>query len=447
MHDDPTPSNPPLTVYIDVKSPHAYLALGPTRQLARELGIRVDWRPMTPDFSRLLGSARLGNDGQVIDEDRSPEQWRAVKAFYLDCRRYASLHGITLLGTVKIWDTHVAGFGMSWAKRQGPDVLERYLDLMFVPFWRRELDIEQPAVIRAALERAGADVTGFDAALERGVAEAQAEQEAARAAGVFGVPTYVVGSERYFGREHLPRIRWQLTGCKGAAPDVAYTLPPDAAVEPATRLEVCVDFKCPYSYLAVEPTLALASDLGVEPLWRFKMRSPFGTQLPVPKASEQAQWYRETRGAYDLHDIERYAPHPVDVERGGLDSTAAAIGLLWLQRQAPGQVGPYVQAVFRGRWRDRAELVSFAQIRELLDGLSVAADDFLRFAHVEGTAALERSDAALLERGVFATPTFLLDDEPFIGRQHLPLLRRRLAAGLRLARAATDDAQRGPRRA
>ncbi len=41
-------------------------------------------------------------------------------------------------------------------------------------------------------------------------------------AGVFGVPSFIVDGELFFGREHLPRIRWLLTGRRGPAPDIAY---------------------------------------------------------------------------------------------------------------------------------------------------------------------------------------------------------------------------------
>ena len=41
-------------------------------------------------------------------------------------------------------------------------------------------------------------------------------------AGIFGVPSYVVGGELFFGREHLPLLRWLLSGRSGPAPDIAY---------------------------------------------------------------------------------------------------------------------------------------------------------------------------------------------------------------------------------
>ena len=47
-------------------------------------------------------------------------------------------------------------------------------------------------------------------------------QEAVFAAGIFGVPGYVVAGEYFWGREHLPMVRWLLLGRQGPAPDIAY---------------------------------------------------------------------------------------------------------------------------------------------------------------------------------------------------------------------------------
>ncbi|HEM47453.1 MAG TPA: hypothetical protein ENO23_10470 [Alphaproteobacteria bacterium] len=47
-----------LAVYIDQKSPYAFVALEPTRRVARRAGARIDWRPFTLDIPSCLGSAR-----------------------------------------------------------------------------------------------------------------------------------------------------------------------------------------------------------------------------------------------------------------------------------------------------------------------------------------------------------------------------------------------------
>jgi len=213
----------PLAVYIDLKSPYAFVALDPTRAMARTLGVPIDWRPFTLDIPSYLGSARLDARGRVAESDRTPQQWKGVKYAYADARRYARLQGKVLRGTVKIWDSSLAGIAMLFAKRQGAAVLDRFLDEAYPRFWRRELDIEDAEVLRRALFRAGASVEGFDRYLRGpGREEHDALNSSAFDAGVFGVPTYLAGDEMWFGREHLPRVAWLLGGRQGPAPDVAY---------------------------------------------------------------------------------------------------------------------------------------------------------------------------------------------------------------------------------
>src|SRR5262249_23157586 len=120
-------------------------------------------------------------------------------------------------GPQKIWDSSLAACGMLYAKRQGSVALRRYNDVVFERFWKRELDIEDPDVIRAVLVETGADVTGFSAyAKGEGREELERVCRAAEALGVFGVPSFVVDGELFWGREHLPEIRAML----GTAPSV-----------------------------------------------------------------------------------------------------------------------------------------------------------------------------------------------------------------------------------
>ena len=62
---DPIASSAPLIVYIDYKSPYAYLAVAPTCAMADELGIEIDWRPFTLDIPSYLGSARLNTKSML----------------------------------------------------------------------------------------------------------------------------------------------------------------------------------------------------------------------------------------------------------------------------------------------------------------------------------------------------------------------------------------------
>jgi 2-hydroxychromene-2-carboxylate isomerase len=106
--------------------------------------------------------------------------------------------------------------GLLWVKRQGEALLRRYHDAVFERFWRRELDIEDPAVIEAVAREAGADTAGLVAWMEgEGRAEHDRVRTEAEALGVFGVPTFVLDGELFWGREHLDLIRMRLSGRAG----------------------------------------------------------------------------------------------------------------------------------------------------------------------------------------------------------------------------------------
>lgn len=202
-----------LTVYIDYKSPYAYLAKDLVYELAQDLPVEVDWLPFELDIPSALGTARLDEAGRVVDENRNPHQWRRVRYSYMDCRRQARKRGLTIRGTQKIWDSSIALCGMLYAKRQGEAALRRYNDVTFERFWKRELDIENPDIVAAVLTEAGVDAAGFPAWLAGpGRRELAAICRDAEEKGVFGVPSFILDGELYWGREHLPDIRSVLAG-------------------------------------------------------------------------------------------------------------------------------------------------------------------------------------------------------------------------------------------
>lgn len=207
-----------VTVYTDYKSPYAYLAKDLAYELARDFPVRLDWLPYVLDIPSFLGSARLDAQGKVIEENRNAHQWRRVKYSYMDCRRQARKRGLVIRGPQKIWDSTLAAAGLLYAKGQGEEVLRQYNNLVFERFWKRELDIEDPAVIAAVLAEAGADMAGFAGyAAEEGPRDVDHISRAAEEIGIFGVPSFVVDGEQFWGREHLPDIREMLATEPGHA--------------------------------------------------------------------------------------------------------------------------------------------------------------------------------------------------------------------------------------
>jgi 2-hydroxychromene-2-carboxylate isomerase len=196
-----------VTVYTDYKSPYAYLAKDLALGLERDFPVRLDWRPYILDIPSFLGSARLDAAGNVLEEARNAHQWRRVRYSYMDCRRQARKRGLTIRGTQKIWDSSLAAAGMLFAQRAGETVFRRYHDTVFERFWRRELDIENLDTIAAVLSESGASAPEFRAETDALRAQVAAISRTAEADGVFGVPTFVLAGEIFWGSEHLPDIR------------------------------------------------------------------------------------------------------------------------------------------------------------------------------------------------------------------------------------------------
>lgn len=196
--------SPTVVHYFDYKSPYAYLAQEETHRLSTE--VDVDWLPHTLDIPQFLGSAELDADGLDVIEKRNPHQWRRVRYAYMDCRREANDRGLVIRGPRKIFDSTIAHRAFLYAKKQGSE--RAFHEAVFEAFWKRELDIEDPAALELLLRETGTDVEHFaDYLVGDGRRELAAIQEEAEEKGVFGVPSYLLGDELFFGNERIPRLR------------------------------------------------------------------------------------------------------------------------------------------------------------------------------------------------------------------------------------------------
>jgi len=286
------------------------------------------------------------------------------------------------------------------------------------------------------LREAGAHTSGFqDYASGEGRVLHDRIQRNAFDAGIFGVPTYVIDGEVFFGREHLPRIRWILTGRSGAPPDIAY---PDFPAEGALageivngQLSVVIDFKSPQAYLATGPTCALADEIGIAIDWQPLIVTPSKTSAAPSSGDDRGARHRRFRADYLDREIARYAADrglSIGGRQRRTDSTLAAIGLLWVQRQGPSFARAYVERVFERYWQDALDIEDERSIRAVLTEIEAPISGFEAFVKGDGSAALARIQSELRDKGVFEVPTYLLNEDTFLGRQHLPLLRSLLSA-------------------
>lgn len=188
-----------IPVYIDFKSPYAYLAVKPLRAMAVEYDLTLDWRPYNLPIGDYLGEVETRND----------HQWRRVRYSYMDVRRVANQRGVTVLGPRKLFDSTHSSIGLLFTKQQG--VADGYIDIVFERFFKRELDIEDAGAIAAVLEECGASGAAFRDYLAGEGAEAFASLvEDAHLHGVFGVPSMLLDDELFWGTERMELLKERL---------------------------------------------------------------------------------------------------------------------------------------------------------------------------------------------------------------------------------------------
>ncbi|MDF3074494.1 MAG: hypothetical protein K0S54_2161 [Alphaproteobacteria bacterium] len=188
-----------IPFYIDFKSPYAYLAIAPTRLLERDFDVTLDWMPLTLHIPNYLDAV----DG------RSAHNWRKVRYAYMDARRLANRVGLTIRGPQKIFDTRIASIALMYAK--GKPGFDRFVDLGFERFFKRELDVENEQVMAALLQEAGIDAAGFAAYLHGpGGRRHDADRVKTEDSGVFGVPSLAIRGEIFWGGDRIDLVRERL---------------------------------------------------------------------------------------------------------------------------------------------------------------------------------------------------------------------------------------------
>ena len=198
-------------------------------------------------------------------------------------------------------------------------------------------------------------------------------------------------------------------------------------------LVVALDLRNPYSHLALGPTLELARSGEARIDWRpFEEAHLPRPPGPEPEARDRGARHRRYRAQYRVREIQTYAATQGIVLREpqrAAPTPGAHLAWLWLRAEHPERLPDFLLALFRGYGALELDVADAGALAALLTRVGADAGRFAAWARDEGDAALEAHQRALREAGVFQTPTYLLEGEPFVGRQHLPLLRWRLAGG------------------
>jgi 2-hydroxychromene-2-carboxylate isomerase len=191
--------------YYSIGSRYSYLAATQIDALQRATGCHVEWHP--------VNSVRL-----ISQLESSPFEGKPVSTQYewtyreLDAQRWANLYGIPYLeprGRVD-FDSELLAQACTAAKRLGK--IEKYSRSLFAAMFEDALAKidDRECTIRA--EACGIDAVDFQVALRSPETLTQLDRTIDRAvrAGGFGVPTFIVDGEIFWGNDRLVLLRHYL---------------------------------------------------------------------------------------------------------------------------------------------------------------------------------------------------------------------------------------------
>lgn len=195
-----------IELIYDFVSPNAYLVWRPLKALAARYGADIE---ITPAF--LGGMHKLtGNAPPFI---RDAEVKGKNEYAMLEMTRFINKHGLT-----KFQMNPHFPFNSITLQRMliavGPDNRTRLIDALLPGIWEQQLDVSDAETVGSILVEAGFDAEELfaktrDAAIKQALID---NTEKAVERGAFGIPTFFIDDEIFFGKERLGQIEELLGG-------------------------------------------------------------------------------------------------------------------------------------------------------------------------------------------------------------------------------------------
>ena len=186
---------------------------------------------------------------------------------------------------------------------------------------------------------------------------------------------------------------------------------------------VLLDVRSPGGYLALHPTRALSRELGTPIDWLPIQVPPLQPPSEPGPDDDRGTRHRRYRAEALAREIAVYAEAQGLVMRDPYrapDPTAVHLGWLWLRERSPDALFGFLARAFRAYWALELDSADPAAVAPLL---GEHADGYREWCEDDGPATARLLAETLKERGLFGSPTHLVAEEVFLGRQHLPMIR------------------------
>ena len=194
-----------LDLYYDFGSPNAYLA----REAFKQMQARIDLE--IREYPVLIGG--------IFKLTQNQPPWMAhsncapkMDYMRLEIQRFVQDHGLTNFRMNSHFPVNTLLAMRAAIAAQEAGVHDQFVEPVFKAMWEDSLDISVPAALTEVLNQAGLDGAGLVAATTKTEIKEKlmAATQAVVDRGAFGLPTYFLGDEMYFGKDRVWMIETKL---------------------------------------------------------------------------------------------------------------------------------------------------------------------------------------------------------------------------------------------
>ena len=199
----------------------------------------------------------------------------------------------------------------------------------------------------------------------------------------------------------------------------------------ARAIDFYFDFISPFGFFASLRIDELAAKYGLSADWHSML---IGVSV-VKVMGMKPMLETPLKGPYIQHDALRYARrHGIklarDIGAPPVDPRPVGRAFHWLKQHHPDAARPYAQRAFAAYWLQGEDISAAGVLSGIVRDLGLARPQIAEgIASEEAGRLLRGSVEASLARGVFGSPFFIVDGEPFFGVEKMELLEDWLAKG------------------
>lgn len=189
----------------DFSSPNAYLAHRMVPGIEQRTGVDITYLPC------LLGGI-FNSTGNKSPMEVNAHVGNKLKYDQLEFDRFIKKHKIVEFNFNPFFQLRTVFLMRAAIVMQQHGKLREFVDAGMRMAWEDKVNVSDPAIAAAALTEAGFDGADLLEATKDDAIKAQlfANTEAAIKRGAFGMPTFYVGDEMFFGKDRLREVEEEI---------------------------------------------------------------------------------------------------------------------------------------------------------------------------------------------------------------------------------------------